>query len=107
MSKMIWSIFKNSSLPYERWEECHVAWFVDEDLENASPMNCVKFLHDGFYPIYYGDNWIQAQVKDGKFVDIEALKADIGKIVEMAGYWGQYIERFYKKDGKINVIIGS
>lgn len=107
MNRMQWSIYKNSSLDYSEWQECHVAWFVDEDLENASPINCVKFFHDGFYPIYFGKYWTQVEVKDGKFVDIENLKANIGKIVAQDGYWGTYIERFYKKDGKINVVIGS
>jgi len=103
---MQWSIYKNSSLPHEEWQECHVAWFIDKDIE-ASPYNRVKFLHDGFYPIYYGNEWTQGEVKDGKWVDVERLKDNIETIVRKEGYWGNYIEQFIKIDGKINVSIGS
>ena len=107
MAKMVWSIYKNSSLPFEEWEECHTAWFMDRDLENTSVENRIKFMHDGFYPVYYGKNWTVAEVKNGQFQNVENLKVKIGVLVEMDGYWGQYIERFEKRNGQIEVCIGS
>lgn len=104
---MQWSIYKNSSLPYEQWEECHSACFIDHDMETSSPFNRVKFLHDGVYPIYYGKNSVHVVVKDGKFEDVGTMKAKIGDLVEMAGYWGSFIEGFEKRDGSIHVRIGS
>ncbi len=106
-NNMQWSIYKNSSLPYEQWEECYTAWFVDRDMDTLSSIAKVKFLHDGFYPVYFGKNSTTAEVRDGKFVNVESLKSNIAKLVKMDGYWGTFIEGFEKIDGSIHVVIGS
>ena len=46
------------------------------------------------------------EVKDGKF-NIEQAKVAIGGAVEKDGYWGQFIERFYRRNGKFEVSMGS
>lgn len=105
--QMVWSIYKNSSLPYEEWQECHAAWFVDYDMDSTTGFNRVKFLHDGVYPVYFGKYSTFATVKDGQFQDVEKLKSDIAKLVRQDGYWGTFIERFEKRNGNICVAIGS
>lgn len=103
--KMVWSIYKDSSLDYDAWEPMDSAIFFDMDT-NASPFNRVKCMPDGMHEVFYDGHSCMVEVKDGKFDIIQASLA-IGDIVEKAGYWGNFIERFYRRNGKFEVSIGS
>lgn len=101
---MTWSIYKNSSLPHNEWQPCYTAWFMDQDVKTSHAMNKVKFLHDGWYPVYFGKDYVTCQVQDGQWArDTER------KILDMVSnyYHGDYIEGFEKIDGRLEVIIGS
>lgn len=103
--QMCWSMFKDLDGEYDQWEENDVAFYFNMDI-NASPHNRVKFFRDGIHEVFYGRFSTFIEVKNGKF-DIEAVKPLIADIVEKAGYWGEYIEGFCKRDGKFHVEIGS
>ena len=105
MGKMNWSIFKDSSIDYDKWEENDAAFYFDYDIQ-ASPENRLKFLADGIHEVFYEKYSTFLEVKDGKF-NIENAKPAIQNIVEQAEYWGTFIEGFRKKEGKIYVCIGS
>lgn len=103
---MFWSIYKDTaSNDINDWEECDVAFFFDMDID-ASPENRVKFMHDGNHVVYFGKTPCVLTVVNGKF-DITAAKKAIGEAVRTEGYHGQFIERFYRRDGKFEVAIGS
>ena len=105
VKRMCWSIYKDTSGDFDNWAECDSAHFFDQDI-NASPENRLKFFADGLHEIHYGNQVALVQVTDGKF-DIEQAKQAIGEAVEADGYWGCYIERFYRRNGKFEVAIGS
>lgn len=102
---MTWSIYKDSTRPYKDWERCYTAWFVDEDIETNHYPNKIKFLHDGYVDIHFGDyGVVTCKVTAGCW--------DHGteqKIVEMTRrtYHGECIEGFYRTAGKIYVTMGS
>lgn len=107
---MVWSIFKDTSSDNaDEWQPNYAAWYYDHDIDTSFPPNRIKFLHDGLHEVNYKygvetfTNIIQ--VANGMFeVDTEDR---ILMMVDKAGYWGKYIEMFYKKNGKIFVAIGS
>ena len=105
MNKMIWSIYKDTSGEYETWQENDCAIFFDMDID-ASPENRVKVMHDGLHEVFYGNHSCMVEVSGGKF-NIEQAKVAIGGAVDKDGYWGQFIERFYRRNGKFQVSMGS
>ena len=105
MKQMVWSIYKDTSKSFENWEECDSAFFFDRDII-ASPENRLKFFEDGMHEVFFEKQSALIEVINGKF-DIAKAKRSIGEIVELAGYWGSYIEGFSRKNGKFQVDIGS
>ena len=106
MSKlMVWSIYKDTSGDFNKWEKCDAAFFFDMDIV-ASAENRVKFFEDGVHQIWFGNQSALVEVINGKFNIDKAMEA-IGEAVEIDGYWGTYIERFYRRNGKFEVAIGS
>jgi len=103
---MTWSIYKDSSLPIEQWEESHCAWFIDKDMLTNHYPNRIKFFSDGQHTINFDGHSCTIEVKDSLFVQPSTQK-EILKMVWKAGYWGDYIEGFYRVSGKYYVIIGS
>lgn len=99
---MVWSIFKDSSLPYEKWEECHVAWYKDVDAKNSC--DHIRFLHDGYHEVYFDENMITCRVVDGRWAP--ETHRDILDMVEKT-YWGLYVEGFERRNGKMHVLMGS
>ena len=105
MKQMVWSIYKDTSGAYDSWVECDSAYFFDKDIV-SSPENQVKFFEDGVHTVWFGNQSALVEVTNGKF-NIAKAKETIGEAVELDGYWGQYIERFYRRNGKFEVAIGS
>lgn len=108
---MVWSVYKNSVEPdVTKWVENYSAWYYDYDIETNSPPNRVKFMVDGIHQIHYEFNGklhkIDVEIKDGCF-DKETIDEQINKMVSNAGYWGPYVELFYKQNGKLFVAMGS
>lgn len=102
---MTWSIYKDTTGRSVRdWEECHTAWFVDQDIITNHYPNRIKFLHDGYHEVYFDSNMITCRVVDGRWAP-ETHR----DILEMVGktYWGEFIEGFERRDGKLHVLIGS
>ena len=102
---MVWSIYKDTAgRTVEGWEECHVAWFVDYDTGTNHFPNQIKFLHDGYVDVHFDSNKITCKIVDGRWAP-ETHR----DILEMVGktYWGEFVEGFYKKDGKMFVTMGS
>lgn len=107
---MVWSIYKDTSSSHvDDWQENYVAWYIDEDMDTISYRNRIKFLHDGTYLVYFkhdkGEFSTAVDVIDGKFTS--DTYDSIMQMVEAAGYWGDFIEGFVKRDHKIRVIMGS
>lgn len=101
---MTWSIYKNSSLSYDQWESNYVAWFIDHDMDTNHFPNKVKFLHDGWYDVYFGKDYATCKVTGGQWdPDTEQR---ILKVVSRT-YHGDFIEGFERRNGRIEVIIGS
>lgn len=101
---MAWSIYKNSSYSFNEWERCYTAWFVDYDMDTKHFPNKVKFLHDGWYDVYFDNDYVTCKVTNGEW------DRDVhDKIITMVHrtYHGDFIEGFEKRDGRINVLIGS
>ena len=101
---MAWSIYKDTSGDVNDWQECHVAWFVDYDVDTNHEPNRIKFLHDGYVDVYYGTDYVTCKVEGGQWAsDTER------KILDMVSktYWGIYVEGFCKRQGTIEVIMGS
>jgi len=103
--QMVWSIYKDTSGDYDDWQEMDAAIFFDMDCK-GSPHNQVRMMHDGIHEVWYDGFSTTVEVKDGKF-NIPQAKVSIGEIVEKAGYWGNFIERFYRRNGKFEVSMGS
>lgn len=102
---MVWSIYKNTEgRAVKDWEECHVAWYVDYDMDTNHFPNRVRFLHDGFHEVYFDGNSITCKVVDGRWAP--ETHRDILNMVEKS-YWGMYIEGFELRRGKLVVLVGS
>ena len=105
MKKMVWSIYKDTSKAYEDWEEADAAFFIDRDIV-ASDYNRLKFFEDGIHTVWFEKQSCIVEVVNGKF-NIAKAKEAIGEAVDLAGYWGCYIEGFSRRNGKYVVEIGS
>lgn len=106
MTKMVWSIYKDTSKSFENWEECDSAFFFDRDIIIAHPENRLKFFEDGTHEVFFEGKKFSVDVINGKF-DIQKVKEVVGKAVTEVGYWGCYIEGFSRRGGKFVVDIGS
>jgi hypothetical protein len=101
---MTWSIFKDSSRDVKDWECCYAAWYVDYDVDTNHFPNKIKFLHDGYVDVYFGTDYVTCKVEGGEWArDTEQ------KILGMVSksYWGEFVEGFAKRQGTIEVIMGS
>lgn len=101
---MAWSIYKDTAGDVANWQECHTAWFVDHDVDTNYFPNKIKFLHDGEVDVYYGTDYVTCKVEGGQWAsDTER------KILDMVSktYWGVYVEGFARRQGTIEVIMGS
>ena len=102
---MTWSIYKDTSgKGVGQWEPCHVAWFVDYDVETNHTPNQIKFLHDGYHHVWFDKDWITCKVVDGRWAP--ETHRDILDMV-FKTYHGEFVEGFYKKNGKLFVTMGS
>jgi len=100
---MTWSIFKDSSVPFEQWQPCRVAWYIDQD-STGHHATRVRFLHDGPVRVYFWRDWVECSVVNGEWAgDTEE------RILSMTRrrYHGEFIEAFVKENGNIQVIMGS
>lgn len=108
---MTWSIFKStkSSNPND-WVPNYIAWCWDTDIDTNFEPNRVHFMSDGPREVFFKWNGQEAstyiRIKNGMF-DIDTIDQDIMRIVRKTGYWGSYVEGFFKKDDKLYVGIGS
>lgn len=102
---MRWSIYKDTNRNFGEWQENHVAWFYDEDAPSASAHNRVRFFHDGHFTVHFGERDTFLTVVDGKWAP--NTKERIEKLVRDVGYWGDFIEGFTMRGGRIEVNIGS
>lgn len=101
---MAWSIYKDTSGDVKDWQECHVAWFVDYDVDTNHEPNRIKFLHDGYVNVYFEGAFVVCKVERGEWArDTERLI--LGLVSQT--YWGIYVEGFCKRNGRIEVIMGS
>ena len=105
MKKMTWSMYKDSSLPCEQWEENRCALFIDKDSDTPYFPNKIKMLSDGMHSVFFNGQQCSVEVKNGMFTD--DAENSIFNAVEADGYWGTFIEGFFRKNGKIHVTIGS
>lgn len=108
---MTWSIFKDtSSSNVDDWVPNYIAWYTDYDIETNHEPNRVRFLSDGPVNLYYKWNGREVStiinVIDEKF-DRNTIDKDIMNLVKHTGYWGMYVEGFYKHKNKLYVSIGS
>lgn len=102
---MVWSIYKDSSINVDAWEPCYTAWFTDYDMDtNHAPLR-VKFLHAGEHDVWYDGNKTTIAVDKNGLWESNAEKL-ILKMTHKT-YHGDFVEGFYKRDGKIHVSIGS
>jgi len=103
---MTWSLYKDTNRPYEQWEKNMVAWFIDEDASTTYMPNKIKFLHDGEHDVHFDGAKFPARVRvvNGNWEEDAELKI---LAMTRAYYHGEYIEMFYKRDGKIYVTMGS
>ena len=102
---MTWSIYKDtSSNSVDDWQSCYTAWFVDYDVDTNHFPNKIKFLHDGEVDVYYGTDFVTCRVESGQWAPLTERK-----ILDMVSktYWGTFIEGFSKKNGRIEVSMGS
>jgi hypothetical protein len=107
---MVWSIYKDtSSNNVDEWQPNYSAWYYDYDVDTNFSPNRVRFLHDGEHEVWYEFNHKPystiVNVVNGMF-DIHA-EYNILNLIKESGYWGVYIEMFYKKNGKLYVGMGS
>jgi hypothetical protein len=101
---MAWSIYKDSSRSYKDWECCYTAWYVDHDVDTNHFPNKIKFMHDGYVDVYFDGNHVTCKVEGGEW-GRETERQIVGMVSRT--YHGEFIEGFEKRDGKINVIMGS
>ena len=101
---MTWSIYKDTCRDFKDWECCYIAWYTDYTLKTNYAPNRVKFLHDGFVDVYFGDEFVTCKVEGGQWArDTEQKILDLVR----KSYWGAFIEGFAKRNGRIEVIMGS
>jgi len=108
---MTWSIFKDSSSSnVDDWVPNYIAWYIDYDMETNHEPNRVRFLLDGPVNLYFKWNGKESSIIiniiDGMF-NKDSIDIDIMYIVRQTGYWGSYVEGFYKHNNKLYVSIGS
>lgn len=107
---MTWSLYKDTGRPFEEWEKNMVAWFIDEDASTTYMPNKIKFLHDGEHEVYMsgaaGECKFPTKVRvvNGEWEEDAELKI---LAMTRAYYHGEYIEMFYRRHGKIYVVMGS
>lgn len=103
---MTWSLFKDTGRPFEEWEKNMVAWFIDEDASTTYMPNKIRFLHDGEHDVYFQGPEISTKVRvvGGEWEEDAELKI---LALTRAYYHGEYIEMFYRRHGKIYVVMGS
>lgn len=103
---MTWSLFKDTGRPFEEWEKNMVAWFIDEDASTTYMPNKIRFLHDGEHDVYFQGPEISTKVRvvNGEWEEDAELKI---LALTRAYYHGEYIEMFYRRHGKIYVVMGS
>lgn len=103
---MTWSLYKDTGRDYKEWEPNYAAWFVCEDTNTSMITNKIKFLHDGPHEIYFqGAKFpVEISVVNGQW---EAQAEEKILAMTFAYYHGTFIEGFYRKDGKLYVIMGS
>ena len=101
---MTWSIYKDSSRDFKDWEECHTAWYVDEDIDTNHYPNRIKFLHDGFVDVHFDSNVITCRVVDGRWAP--ETHRDILEMTSKT-YHGEFVEGFRLSKNQMYVIMGS
>jgi hypothetical protein len=101
---MTWSIYKNTERDVKDWEPCYAAFYIDHDMETNHYPNRIKFLHDGYVDVYFDGDFVTCKVTDGRW-DSQTERQIIGLVSKT--YWGDFVEGFYKRDGKIHVVMGS
>lgn len=108
-----WSIFKDSSSKDpNKWIPNYIAWYYnynDKDEDVIRP-DRVEFLLDG--PVEITFEWngksssVVTEIINGHF-DNSVICNQLEKIIKHTGYWGTFIEGFYKKNDKLRVMVGS